>query len=689
MRLLGGDYRKFLWHLDASVMDSPGGFLNPKDVCNFVKSTPRSSCRDLSCIMCGASDVSIPSQNKKVCKNCDSSFWLWTRHQVVFKFCKGCKNFCFLADFDDRPEGTKCTKCRQRSREWYHSKKGSEDNASPHGSCEADTPRSLVPTPAEYLVRSASTSALPDSSSCSHRHVSQGSDELPPVPTLVLGDAVASKRSQLSRKRSLSALEDAATDGLRSVNHRAYKKLVFSPVANSSGEPAHVFVTPGGESTKQEHQDSADSTNSLSFSAFKRPSSAPSVPSGTSFFPAPAENDHQITPLFATPAHPYSNSHLASSGSTTSGKRLSLSAFTFTKTSPTMGGLSFSAAGEALQLPLHQVTPQGYPILVPPQPLSSATAASSSGTKKRASRKAVMGTGAVVAAAGTATWQSPTDDEDFRLHRLPSSSTTKSAVALAKAEARIGSHYSHNNHREEDHEDDEEDDAEVERLTSETFDRLVSAHETAEQLTVGLLLSCRNSQDERFGGLPPRLSLPLPTSHTTTNATMTTSTTITATARSPALTRDLSTSTASSRPDTACSLTYSEASSPTAEYASSSQRSSSMRSLEKENLYPGTETSSVATSLQSSRNQSPFQAHATASLATVTVSKTTVKGIAMVGSPPGEPSLKQASLVSTAAGAEHQVTPDEPRVSDEAPAGQAKWQWDPKHNPLALLSDIF
>eukprot|EP01033_Poteriospumella_lacustris_P001945 gene1945-1409_t len=603
MRLLGGDYRKFLWHLDASLMDSPGGFLNPKDVCNFVKSTPRSSCRDLSCIMCGASDVSIPSQNKKVCKNCDSSFWLWARHQVVFKFCKGCKNFCFLADFDDRPEGTKCTKCRQRSREWYHSKKGSEDNASPHGSCEADTPRSLVPTPAEHLVRSASTSALPDSSSCGHRQVSQGSDELPPVPTLVLGD-VASKRSQLSRKRSLSALEDAATDGLRSVNHRAYKKLVFSPVANSSGEPAHVFVTPGGDSTKLDHQDSATSTTSLSFSAFKRPSSAPSVPSGTSFFPAPAENDHQITPLFATPAHPYSTSHLASSGSTTSGKRLSLSAFTFTKTSPTMGGLPFSAGGDPLQLPLHQVTPQGYPILVAPpsQAFSSTAAASSSASKKRASRKAVAGAGAVTAATSASTWQSPADDEDFRLHR----------------------------------------------------------------------------QDERGGGLPPRLSLPLSTSHMTTAATMATTTT----ARSPSLG-------SSSRPDTACSLTYSEASSPTADYASSSQRSSSMRSLEKENLYPGTETSSVATSLQSSRTQSPFQAHATASLATVTVSKTTVKGIAMVGSPPGEPSLKHASLVSTAAGAEHQVTPDEPSGSGEVPAGQAKWQWDPKHNPLALLSDIF
>ena len=81
-------------------------------------------------------------------------------------------------------------------------------------------------------------------------------------------------------------------------------------------------------------------------------------------------------------------------------------------------------------------------------------------------------------------------------------------------------------------------------------------------------------------------------------------------------------------------------------------------------------------------------------LATVTVSKTVVKGIAMVGSPPGEPSVKHASLVTTAAtmaagGAEHQVTPNEPSASSEAPAGQAKWQWDPKHNPLALLSDIF
>lgn len=85
--------------------------------------TPTHPSSSIHCVMCGLSNVDIPSQNKSVCKHCDSCFWLHQPWNVVFKFCKGCKNFYLLNAFENRPEGTKCMKCRHRGREHYKQKK--------------------------------------------------------------------------------------------------------------------------------------------------------------------------------------------------------------------------------------------------------------------------------------------------------------------------------------------------------------------------------------------------------------------------------------------------------------------------------------------------------------------------------------------------------------------------------------
>ena len=69
------------------------------------------------------SKCEIPSQNKDVCKVCDSSFWLHQKLNVILKFCKGCKNFACLDDFSDKPDASKCTKCRERGRTNYLSRK--------------------------------------------------------------------------------------------------------------------------------------------------------------------------------------------------------------------------------------------------------------------------------------------------------------------------------------------------------------------------------------------------------------------------------------------------------------------------------------------------------------------------------------------------------------------------------------
>mmetsp|Transcript_30114 Transcript_30114/g.30596 ORF Transcript_30114/g.30596 Transcript_30114/m.30596 type:complete len:407 (-) Transcript_30114:307-1527(-) len=94
-----------------------------ESIINFARSNIRG---DHHCVMCGgrkSSGCVIPSQNKDVCKSCDSSFWLHKNFNVVVKFCKGCKNFVTLNDFSGKPDASKCTKCRERGRSNYISRK--------------------------------------------------------------------------------------------------------------------------------------------------------------------------------------------------------------------------------------------------------------------------------------------------------------------------------------------------------------------------------------------------------------------------------------------------------------------------------------------------------------------------------------------------------------------------------------
>ena len=60
------------------------------DIINFEKgSSPCSVPNQSRCVMCGVSDALIPTQNKNVCKSCDSVPWLVKCPAVVVKFCKG------------------------------------------------------------------------------------------------------------------------------------------------------------------------------------------------------------------------------------------------------------------------------------------------------------------------------------------------------------------------------------------------------------------------------------------------------------------------------------------------------------------------------------------------------------------------------------------------------------------------
>lgn len=60
-----------------------------QEVINFTRSTVKGQ---HNCVMCGKvenRDCVIPSQNKDVCKVCDSRIWFAAEKDVHFKFCKG------------------------------------------------------------------------------------------------------------------------------------------------------------------------------------------------------------------------------------------------------------------------------------------------------------------------------------------------------------------------------------------------------------------------------------------------------------------------------------------------------------------------------------------------------------------------------------------------------------------------
>mmetsp|Transcript_20962 Transcript_20962/g.35370 ORF Transcript_20962/g.35370 Transcript_20962/m.35370 type:complete len:274 (-) Transcript_20962:1836-2657(-) len=93
------------------------------DVINFDRASNK---QNRCCVLCGdkedEKDRMIPKQNKGVCRRCDSTYWLLKKLGVVVKFCKGCKLFFSLVDFDGKPNTTKCGTCRRRGRDNYHGK---------------------------------------------------------------------------------------------------------------------------------------------------------------------------------------------------------------------------------------------------------------------------------------------------------------------------------------------------------------------------------------------------------------------------------------------------------------------------------------------------------------------------------------------------------------------------------------
>ena len=117
------------------------------EVINYLRSSKLAKSHTRTCVMCGKPDGTkkcvIPTQNKDVCKVCDKEFWFCKSAETVVKFCKGCKNFVPLANFEDKPEASKCGTCRDRGRQNYFSRKRVE---TPPPSSSSATGRSWAET---------------------------------------------------------------------------------------------------------------------------------------------------------------------------------------------------------------------------------------------------------------------------------------------------------------------------------------------------------------------------------------------------------------------------------------------------------------------------------------------------------------------------------------------------------------
>ena len=68
--------------------------------------------------------VVIPTQNKDVCKVCDTVTWKHNPTGAYFKWCKGCKRFRNLVAFAEKLAASKCDRCRERGRQGYMRRKG-------------------------------------------------------------------------------------------------------------------------------------------------------------------------------------------------------------------------------------------------------------------------------------------------------------------------------------------------------------------------------------------------------------------------------------------------------------------------------------------------------------------------------------------------------------------------------------
>ena len=142
------DLLKHKWSLPEQ-----GSSMRFNSIINFARTKPNIN----HCVMCGDSKVPIPSQNKGVCKTCDSSFWYSHNFDVVFKFCKGCKVFCVLQGFHDKPEASKCLKCRQRGSQSYFMKKSELHNSKFRPEASSDQERADSDSPEELSGRKRKT----------------------------------------------------------------------------------------------------------------------------------------------------------------------------------------------------------------------------------------------------------------------------------------------------------------------------------------------------------------------------------------------------------------------------------------------------------------------------------------------------------------------------------------------------
>jgi hypothetical protein len=119
IKINDGTFTRYNWTITGGVTYN--------DVINYERAGKK---QVRHCVMCGivedGKNCKIPNQNKDVCRVCDSTYWFLNEMNVLVKFCKGCKTFFPLMNYDDKPEASKCGSCRRRGRDNYYFKKAKD-----------------------------------------------------------------------------------------------------------------------------------------------------------------------------------------------------------------------------------------------------------------------------------------------------------------------------------------------------------------------------------------------------------------------------------------------------------------------------------------------------------------------------------------------------------------------------------
>ena len=325
-----------------------------------------------NCVMCGYDEnsVIIPNQNKDVCKSCDIAYWFNIRLNIIFKFCKGCKNFVSISNFTDKLEASKCYKCRNRGRENYLTKK--KLNLSNDDSDDVSVVNDKIKHGKEVVTNDIKVA------NNSHKDGLIKRDNCNKTTTVMLMNKMQSKNNVLQPSIKYShpnIIQSSSPTLLKSSSSSSSSSSDYASIASTNN---NTTITPTHNYTTINCNSSLNSTSNLSCTHGKRKRKVDNL---TSFIPSStpssstikklrlSNKENQVKPplmprVASTPSSASSSSRPISSSLSKSKSISSLplqisqpwSASSSTSTTPLVSSIATSSKSAAISPSLSELT---------------------------------------------------------------------------------------------------------------------------------------------------------------------------------------------------------------------------------------------------------------------------------------------------------------------------------------------